>query len=123
MAKLHKTILKDKIELCDNTGAVVDTIDYEVNVMATFTEVQKIRGELAKLRNSNDNFVIGDAYIRLMKVIFGEDKTQRILDFYELTGDYSPLVVDFGMMFVTDILPAYAEYGKRLVELRKALKK
>ena len=39
MAKIITPILRDTIELCDASGAVVETVSYSVNVLKAFEAI------------------------------------------------------------------------------------
>lgn len=123
MPKLQQTVLHDTLELCDAQGNTIDKIEYAINIANTYADVQKIRVELIKLTKSKDNEAIGEQYIKLLQIFFGDDNTRKILDFYGAERDYNALALDIGMMMIENILPAYNEYGKKIVALRKALKK
>lgn len=123
MPKLQQTILHDTLELCDAQGKVIDKIEYAINIANTYVDVQKVRVELIKLTKAKDNEAIGEQYIKLLQIFFGDENTRKILDFYGMERDYNALALDIGMMMIENILPAYNEYGKKIVALRKALKK
>lgn len=125
MPKLQQSVLHDTLELCDAQGKVIESIEYSINIPNTYTDVQKIRMELITLSKAKDkdNEAIGEQYIKLLRLFFGDENTDKILSFYGGVKDYNALVLDVGMMMIEHILPAYNDYGKKIVALRKALKK
>lgn len=128
----RKSKIKERLELCDETGAVVLPIDVEINV-----------DDIAKIANAQQVFIMakeliqkepqsakaqeafGTAVIAIFAVLFGKENTDKIIAFYD--GRYAEMLSDI-MPFIEDVLlpkikEASADYAQQIANAVRANKR
>ena len=111
----RKSRIKERLELCDESGAVVLPVDVEINIddmAGRITAAQQTLGMAQELINREPQSekaqeAFGSAVIALFSVIFGKKNTDKILAFY--SGRYTEMLVDV-FPFINDcIMPKIKE--------------
>lgn len=111
----RKNRIKEELQLCHADGSVALSIDVDLNVDDMAGRLAKAQDTLAQAQNTaRDNptseealEAYGNAIGSLFTVLFGEDNTVKILEFYE--GNYSEMLLDV-FPFINDvIMPAIRE--------------
>lgn len=111
----RKNRIKEELQLCHADGSVALSIDVDLNVDEMAGRLAKAQDTLAQAQNTaRENptseealEAYGNAIGSLFTVLFGEDNTVKILDFYE--GNYSEMLLDI-FPFINDvIMPAIRE--------------
>lgn len=118
----RKNRIKEELQLCHEDGTVAVTIPVDINVDAmgarinkTYENLGNAQYELKKNPNGAEAIeAVGKAIISLFNVIFGEDGTKTIVEFYE--GNYSEMLLDLFPFINNEILPKV----KAASEQRKA---
>lgn len=117
-----KTI-KDTIMLEDGEKKL--QIDFEMDPSFAAKQYWKYAGELYKRKTlerkdpSPENIqALGDAFMALMKIIFGEKNAEKILEFYD--GNFVLFMQDIYPYLVNEIFPKLRkESQKKAKEMRK----
>ena len=129
----RKNHIKEQLQLCHANGDVDLTIDVDLNVDEIAGHVNKARGALgeAQIALQKDNTspaameAYGKAVIALMDVLFGEDNTRAMLEFYE--GSYTEMLLDLFPFINDEIMPKIREANEdrkaKLLAAAKAAKR
>lgn len=123
MAKIITPILRDTIELCDASGAVVETVSYSVNVLKAFEAIAAAQAEFNAALETDDTERIGRAFVGMMASIFGQEATERIVNFYgaETPEEANNLVWLVTPIIVDNVFPALEKQHEQIIASRKAL--
>ena len=105
----RKNRIKEELQLCHADGSVALSIDVDLNVDEMAGRLAKAQDTLAQAQNTaRENptseealEAYGNAIGSLFTVLFGEDNTVKILDFYE--GNYSEMLLDI-FPFINDVI-------------------
>lgn len=129
----RKSRIKERLELCDESGAIVLPIDVEINVddmAGRITAAQQTLGMAQALVNKEPQSAkaqeaFGAAVIALFAVIFGKDNADKIIAFYD--GRYTEMLVDV-FPFINDVImpkirSASAERKQQLMDAARASKR
>lgn len=126
----RKSKIKERLELCDESGAVVLPIDVEINVddmasritaaQQTLYMAQALVNKEPQSEKAQEAF--GSAVIALFAVIFGKDNTDKIVAFYD--GRYTEMLLDV-FPFITEVImpkikSASAERKQQLIDAARA---
>jgi hypothetical protein len=128
----RKSKIKERLELCDETGAVVLPIDVEINVddIAKISNAQQVFIMAKELiqkepQSAKAQEAFGTAVIAIFAVLFGKENTDKIIAFYD--GRYAEMLSDI-MPFIEDaLLPKIketsAEYAQQIANAVRANKR
>lgn len=126
---IRKNRIKEELQLCHANGDIALTIPVDINVDEMGAKVIKAQETLAEAQNlvrENPNApealeAFGRAICTLFAVLFGEDNTAKILEFYE--GNYAEMLIDI-FPFINDaVMPAIKEASaSRKAQLMNAAK-
>ena len=105
----RKNRIKEELQLCHADGSVALSINVDLNVDEMAGRLAKAQDTLAQAQNTaRENptseealEAYGNAIGSLFTVLFGEDNTVKILDFYE--GNYSEMLLDI-FPFINDVI-------------------
>ena len=129
----RKSRIKERLELCDESGAVVLPIDVEINVddiAGKISAAQQTLGMAQALINKEPTSAkaqeaFGAAVIALFAVIFGEDNAEKIIAFYD--GRYTEMLLDVFPFISEAIMPkikaASEERKQQLLDAARASKR
>lgn len=126
----RKSKIKERLELCDESGAVVLPIDVEINVddmasriaaaQQTLSMAQALVNKEPQSEKAQEAF--GSAVIAMFAVIFGKDNTDKILAFYD--GRYTEMMLDvfpfIGEVIMPKIKSVSAERKQQLMNAARA---
>ena len=123
MSKIITPILRDTIELCDASGAVVETVSYSVNVLKAFEAIAAAQAEFNAALEADDTERIGRAVVGMMAALFGQEATERIVNFYgaETPEEANNLVWLVTPIIVDTVFPALEKQHEQIIASRKAL--
>lgn len=118
----RKNRIREELQLCHENGEIAAKIPVDINIDAMGARINKAYENLGSAQyelNKNPNGpgaveAVGKAIISLFTVIFGEDGTKTIVEFYE--GNYSEMLLDLFPFINNVILPKV----KAASEQRKA---
>lgn len=126
MYKIQRNRISEDLEIEDNgkvltlkVDLVVDTILHQYN-QAQY-KIAQASQDAKKAANENDlasaEEAMGNAVLGLFEVVFGEDQTKQIIDFYgdkplEMLGDIAPFISDV-------VAPKIAEAQQRIADRYK----
>lgn len=131
----RKNRIVEQLQLVHANGDIFCTLDVDINVdrvgaqiNQAYTLLQMAQEALSKDSKSPE---VADAYgkavIALFNVIFGEEGTKQIIEFYGSRDAWTEMLVDLFPFINGEIIPkvneASAERKKQLLEMSKALKK
>lgn len=129
----RKSRINERLELCDESGAVVLPIDVEINVddiAGKLTAAQQTLGMAQALINKEPKSAeaqeaFGAAVIALFAVIFGKDNADKIIAFYD--GRYTEMMLDVFPFINEAIMPkikaASEERKRQLLDAARATKR
>lgn len=129
----RKSRIKERLELCDESGEVVLPIDVEINVddiAVKLAAAQQTLGMAQALINKEPTSAkaqeaFGSAVIAMFSVIFGEDNAEKIIAFYD--GRYTEMLLDVFPFINEAIMPkikaASAERKQQLLDAARASKR
>lgn len=110
----RKSRIKERLELCDESGEVVLPIDVEINVddiakIAAAQQTLFMAKELIKKEPQNEKAqeAFGTAVLAVLAVIFGKENTDKILAFYD--GRYIEMLKDIMPFIDKALLPKIKE--------------
>ncbi|HNX64899.1 MAG TPA: hypothetical protein PKI60_06940 [Oscillospiraceae bacterium] len=117
--------IEDAIELLNNDGSVAKVISVNLTVEDIALQINKARNDIISAQLfikkagieqiSEAQEQLGTAVISLFNLVFGEQQTAEILDFYE--NNYSEMITCI-FPFISDVIfPAIAEAAKERKEL------
>lgn len=107
----RKNRIKEELQLCHANGDVALTVDVELNVDQISGRVNKAYEALNMANNAlqkdmgNEKLLeaYGASVIAVFNVIFGEEDTKKIVDFYE--GQYTEMLLDIFPFINGEIMP------------------
>ena len=129
----RKSRIKETLQLCHANGDVAEEIEVDLNVDAISGRMNKAYEALGiaqvELEKNSESPIsmdkFGQALIAVFNIVFGEEGTQRILNFYE--NSYTEMLLDIYPFIFGEVLPkineASEERKRQLVEAAKATKK
>ena len=129
----RKNRIKEQLQLCHADGTVALVCDVDLNVDVIANRVSKAYETLAIAQNTLQESprdarameAYGNAVIAVFDVIFGEENTQKIVEFYE--NNWSEMLLDLFPFINNEIMPkiqeASDERKAQLLEAAKASKK
>ena len=129
----RKSKIKERLELCDESGEVVLPIDVEINVddmagriaaaQQTLYMAQALIEKEPQSEKAQEAF--GTAVIAMFAVIFGKDNADKIVAFYD--GRYSEMLLDVFPFINEVIMPkiksASEERRQQLMNAARASKR
>jgi len=122
----RKNRIKETLQLCHANGDVACSIDVDLNVDEIAGRVNKARDVLGEAQNALQRDpdsaatmeAYGNAVIALFNVLFTEDGTRQLVDFYE--GNYTEMLLDVFPFINNEIMPkiqaASADRKEQLME-------
>ena len=121
--------IHDEIQLCHANGDVALSVDVDLNVDEIAGRLNKARETLASAqaamkKNETSEAKLeayGNAVLGFFGVIFGEENTAKIVEFYE--GRYSEMLLDLFPFINNELMPKiYAASAARREQLLAAAK-
>ena len=121
------------LELLDETGAVVESLDVDLNVDQIAGRVNKAyevlgAAQTALQKNARSDEALeayGKAVLAVFDVIFGEDGTKKLISFYD--GNFNEMLLDVFPFINDEIMPkiraASADRREQMLAAVKASKK
>ena len=125
----RKNRIKEQLQLCHADGTVALTAEVDLNVDVIASRVSKAYETLGMAqnalaedpRNPAPMEAYGNAVIAVFNVIFGEEQTAAIVEFYE--GNYTEMLLDLFPFINNEIMPKIAEASEaRKAQLLEAAK-
>ena len=129
----RKSRIKETLELLDETGAVVESLDVDLNVDQIAGRVNKAyevlgAAQTALQKNARCDEALeayGKAVLAVFDVIFGEDGTKKLISFYD--GNFNEMLLDVFPFINDEIMPkiraASADRREQMLAAVKASKK
>lgn len=129
----RKSRIKERLELLDETGAVVESLDVDLNVDQIAGRVNKAyevlgAAQTALQKNARSDEALeayGKAVLAVFDVIFGEDGTKKLISFYD--GNFNEMLLDVFPFINDEIMPkiraASADRREQMLAAVKASKK
>lgn len=129
----RKSRIKETLELLDETGAVVESLDVDLNVDQIAGRVNKAyevlgAAQTALQKNARSDEALeayGKAVLAVFDVIFGEDGTKKLISFYD--GNFNEMLLDVFPFINDEIMPkiraASAARREQMLAAVKASKK
>lgn len=129
----RKSRIKETLELLDETGAVVETLDVDLNVDQIAGRVNKAyevlgAAQTALQKNARSDEALeayGKAVLAVFDVIFGVDGTKKLIAFYE--NNFNEMLLDVFPFINDEIMPkikaASADRREQMLAAVKASKK
>ena len=113
--------ITENLELLDGNNNVTLTIHIDIEIGRIAKEYRQLQIELAEAQNMTSQGnemafeVFGNAVIKLFRCIFGDENTQKILEYFE--NDYMEMAVQC-MPFISDVVqPAIEKYSRSKREI------
>lgn len=113
--------ITENLELLDSNNNVTLTIHINIEIGRIAKEYRQLQIELAEAQNmisqgSEQAFeAFGNAVIKLFRCLFGDENTQKILEYFE--NDYTEMAVQC-MPFISDVIqPAIEKYSRSKREI------
>lgn len=125
----RKNRIKEQLQLCHPDGTVALTADVDLNVDIIANRVSKAYEALGMAQNALTNDprnpatmeAYGNAVIAVFNVIFGEEQTAAIVEFYE--NNWTEMLLDLFPFINNEIMPKIAEASEaRKAQLLEAAK-
>lgn len=129
----RKSRIKETLDLLDETGAVVESLDVDLNVDQIAGRVNKAyevlgAAQTALQKNARSDEALeayGKAVLAVFDVIFGEDGAKKLISFYE--GNFNEMLLDVFPFINDEIMPkiraASADRREQMLAAVKASKK
>ena len=129
----RKSRIKERLELLDETGVVVESLDVDLNVDQIAGRVNKAyevlgAAQTALQKNARSDEALeayGKAVLAVFDVIFGEDGTKKLISFYD--GNFNEMLLDVFPFINDEIMPkiraASADRREQMLAAVKASKK
>lgn len=118
--KIKSSVVRNKIEIENSAGEVLLSLPYTINIAKTASAVTKKQVEMAQASSDNPE-QIGKSFIDLLTIIFGEENTSALLEFYE--DDYLTMVTDLTPLLVDEIFPIFDGYREKALAAHKKVKR
>ena len=113
--------ITENLELLDGNNNVTLTIHIDIEIGRIAKEYRQLQIELAEAQNMTSQGnemafeVFGNAVIKLFRCLFGDENTQKILEYFE--NDYMEMAVQC-MPFISDVVqPAIEKYSRSKREI------
>lgn len=113
--------ITENLELLDSNNNVTLTIHIDIEIGRIAKEYRQLQIELAEAQNMTSQGnemafeVFGNAVIKLFRCLFGDENTQKILEYFE--NDYMEMAVQC-MPFISDVVqPAIEKYSRSKREI------
>lgn len=113
--------IAEDLELLDKNNDVALTIHIDIEIGRIAKEYRQLQIELAEAQNMTSQGnemafeVFGNAVIKLFRCLFGDENTQKILEYFE--NDYMEMAVQC-MPFISDVVqPAIEKYSRSKREI------
>ena len=111
----RKNRIKEQLQLCHADGTVALAIDVDLNVDQIAGRLNKAYEVLGMTQNALQENVsdqqaldaYGKAVIAVFDVIFGEENSKKILEFYE--NNYTEMLLDIFPFINNEIMPKIRE--------------
>ena len=125
----RKNRIKEQLQLCHADGTVALTAEVDLNVDVIASRVSKAYETLGMAQNALSEDprnpatmeAYGNAVIAVFNVIFGEEQTAAIVEFYE--NNYTEMLLDLFPFINNEIMPKIAEASEaRKAQLLEAAK-
>ena len=125
----RKNRIKEQLQLCHADGTVALTAEVDLNVDVIAARVSKAYETLGMAQNALSDDprnpatmeAYGNAVIAVFNVIFGEEQTAAIVEFYE--NNYTEMLLDLFPFINNEIMPKIAEASEaRKAQLLEAAK-
>ena len=113
--KIKTSVIRDVIELVDETGKTVKSIPFTVNVSKIANEVVTFRNEIAQNKDNPES--VGETVVKLFFLIFGEESTNELLAHYE--SDYATMLADISPIITDVIYPAVDRVRGKYIDIKK----
>lgn len=116
-----KGIVADTLTLqCGGTEVL--KVEYKFNADAHWTEIMKLRLDLARAmeRKHPDYQLIGEKVTDMFVLVFGKECSQKMLDFFD--GHLETMIKNISPVFQYKIYPACEKARKREIKARKNAK-
>lgn len=129
----RKNRIKEQLQLCNADGSVAFVADVDLNVDIIANRVSKAyeslgMAQIALQQEPQDQKAMeayGEAVIAVFSVIFGEEDTKRIVEFYE--NNWTEMLLDLFPFINNEIMPkireASAERKDQLISAAKEVNK
>lgn len=118
--KIKSSVIRDTIELEDANGNVIKEIPFTFNVAEAGRKVTAGFEEIGKLNAKGNEDELGNAVIKTMKVIFGDEAVAALLEHYE--DHYIEMFSDIMPIVTEVIIPHVNEWNQKLLEQSKRTK-
>ena len=113
--------ITEDLELLDKNNDVALTIHIDIQIDRIVREYRQLQGELMEAQNMTSQGnekafeAFGNAVIKLFRCIFGDENTQKILEYFE--NNYMEMAVQC-MPFISDVVqPAIEKYSRSKREI------
>ena len=113
--------ITENLELLDGNNNVTLTIHIDIEIGRIAKEYRQLQIELAEAQNMTSQGnemafeVFGNAVIKLFRCLFGDENTQKILEYFE--NDYMEMAIQC-MPFISDVVqPAIEKYSRSKREI------
>lgn len=113
--------ITEALELLDSNNNAALTVHVDIEIGRIAKEYRQLQIELMEAQNmisqgSEQAFeAFGNAVIKLFRCLFGDENTQKILEYFE--NDYTEMAVQC-MSFISDVIqPAIEKYSRSKREI------
>ena len=116
--------INEELQLLNKDGSVYATLTTNLNIDTVAKEFRTCQNDIVRANlniKKAENIELahtqlGDAFVKLLELIFGDVQTEKILEFYE--HDYIEMVTDVSGFITSVIAP---EIEKAVTERKKQL--
>lgn len=119
--KVKSSVIEEVIEIENYKGETVVSIPFRVNLAAAYDDIVSKRREYVASLESNDLEIIGRATIDLFVSVFGEEVTDKLLEYY--VDDYTAMITDLTPYFLDIIFPAVETQREKVLAMKKRAKR
>ena len=116
---IQTSLIKDSIELYQGE-TLVKSVPFTFNAQACLQQVQHLRAEILNHNAQGNVEGVGNAFWRLLCVVFGETVCNELNEWYQ--GDYMTMLADIGPILTEIIYPAVDKLTDTIVQTRKRMK-
>lgn len=130
MYQIKRNHIVEELEIEDNGKVLHLDVDISVDEIIREYITARVRMQGAsqaakKAKNENDlgkaEEAMGDAVISLFNIVFGQDNTKKILDFYD--GKYIAMLEEISPFILEVVEPRVVEAQKRIEDRYKQVAK
>ena len=130
MYQIKRNHIVEELEIEDNGKVLHLDVDISVDEIIREYITARVRMQGAsqaakKAKNENDlgkaEEAMGDAVISLFNIVFGQDNTKKILDFYD--GKYIAMLEEISPFILEVVEPQVVEAQKRIEDRYKQVAK